>query len=140
MNRGIVLAEWRRASEALRAAELLAAEGCYADAVSRAYYAILHAAKAALLANDIEAGSHAAVRRLFGLHLVRGGGLETAWAAALAESSDDRLVADYDVEALFCRQDAERQCSQAGEFRERIRGHLLGKGLTESELAVPTRG
>ena len=69
MNRGIVLAEWRRASEALRGAELLAAEGCCADAVSRAYYAVLHAAKAALLANGIEAGSHATVRRLFGLHL-----------------------------------------------------------------------
>ena len=41
------------------------------DAVSRAYYAILHAAKAALFVHDVAVASHASVRRMFGLHLVR---------------------------------------------------------------------
>ena len=35
MNRDLVLAEWRRAQQALRAGELLTAEDCYADAVTR---------------------------------------------------------------------------------------------------------
>jgi uncharacterized protein (UPF0332 family) len=39
MNRNIVVAEWQRAWRALRAAEVLAREGLYEDAVSRAYYA-----------------------------------------------------------------------------------------------------
>ena len=38
------------------AAELLLEAGFYEDAVSRAYYAVLHAAKAALLARDIVDG------------------------------------------------------------------------------------
>ena len=38
--------------------------GFYADGVSRAYYAILHAAKAALQLRDVTAESHAAVKRL----------------------------------------------------------------------------
>lgn len=42
------MAEWNRARESLRAAETLTREGFYADAISRAYYAILHSAKAAL--------------------------------------------------------------------------------------------
>ena len=54
MNRDLVLAEWRRAQMALRAAQLLTAEGYPEDASSRAYYAILHAAKAVLFVHDIQ--------------------------------------------------------------------------------------
>jgi predicted nucleotidyltransferase len=54
----------------------LTREHCYADAISRAYYAILHAAKAALHIHDVVVASHAAVRRMFGLHLVRAGEIE----------------------------------------------------------------
>lgn len=71
MNRTLVLAEWRLARNALRAAQLLARHGIYADAVSRANYAVPHAAKAALQTKDISAESHAAVKRLFGLHFVK---------------------------------------------------------------------
>jgi len=69
-----VQAEWRRSLKAQGAAELLLEAGFYEDAVSRAYYAVLHAAKAALLARDIV--SHTAVRRLFGKELVQQGLLE----------------------------------------------------------------
>lgn len=52
MNRSLVIGEWRRAAEALGAAQSCRRDGFYADAVSRAYYAILHAAKAALQLQD----------------------------------------------------------------------------------------
>ena len=45
MNRTLVLAAWQRAGQALRAAEVLTDAGYSADALSRAYYATLHAAK-----------------------------------------------------------------------------------------------
>lgn len=73
MNRNMVVAEWNRARESLRAAQTLTRDGLYADAISRAYYAILHAAKAGLHVHDVAAESHPAVRRMFGLHLVRPG-------------------------------------------------------------------
>ena len=85
MNRNMVVAEWRRAREALKAAETLTREHCYADAISRAYYVILYAAKAALHVHDVAAGSHSAVRRLFGLNLVRSGEIEPDWSAYLVE-------------------------------------------------------
>ena len=53
-----IRAEWRRAVKAQGAADLLLEEGFYEDAVSRAYYAVLHAAKAALLARNIITESH----------------------------------------------------------------------------------
>ena len=97
MNRDIVLREWVRATTTLRAARLLVREGYHDDAVSRAYYVTLHAAKAALLVHDIAAESHTSVRRLFGRHLILPGSIEPEWSKYLAGSLDDRLAADYDI-------------------------------------------
>ena len=66
MNRPIVVAEWQRAVESLRAAETLAREGFRADAVSRAYYAILHWTKAVLQVDDVVVENHAGTRRMWG--------------------------------------------------------------------------
>jgi hypothetical protein len=140
MNRNMVLAEWNRARESLRAAETLTRERCYADAISRAYYAILHAAKAALHIHDIAAESHPAVRRMFGLHLVKPGELEAKWSAFLVESLDDRLAADYDVETSFSGEEARNECRRSREFLNRVKRYLLKKGLKEAELRKRPRG
>ena len=134
MNRNMVLAEWNRARESVQAAETLTRDGLYADAISRAYYGILHAAKAALQVHDVAAESHPAVRRMFGLHLVKAGEIETEWSAYLTESLDDRLAADYDVEISFSRQEARSECRRTGEFLKRIKRYLLKNGLKEAEL------
>ncbi len=76
MNPTLVRAEWQRARQALGAAEVLRDTGYLADALSRAYYATLHAAKAALYVHDVATASHAAVRRMFGLHLIQSGEIE----------------------------------------------------------------
>jgi uncharacterized protein len=134
VKRALALAEWRRAQEALRAAEVLVREACYADTISRTYYAVFHAAKAALHTLDIAADTHAAVRRMFGLHLVKSGAIERAWSSPLAESLDDRLAADYDPEVAYSQRDARRECTQARKFLGRIRQYLLGQGLSQAEL------
>lgn len=125
MNRNMVLAEWSRAREALRVADTLTRNRCYAYAISRAYYAILHAAKSALLVHDVAAESHAAVRRMFGLHLIRSGEIEAEWSAYLVESLDDRLAADYDVESVFSKNDASSECRRCRAFLGRVRSYLL---------------
>ena len=112
MRRNLILAEWQRARESMRAAEILTREGCYIDAVARSYYAVLHAAKAALEVHDVAATSHGAVRRLFGLHLIRSGEIEHDWAKNLGESLDERLAADYNPEASYSEGDARDQCCQ----------------------------
>lgn len=134
MNQNMVLAEWNRARESLRAAETLTRDRCYADAISRAYYAILHAAKAAPHVYDIAAESHPAVRRMFGLHLINPGELEPKWSAYLVESLDDRLAADYDVETSFSREEARSECRRSREFLGRVKRYLLKNGLKEGEL------
>ena len=106
MNRDVVLGEWNRANRTLSAAELLAREDYPEDAVARANYALLHAAKAALAVHDIFAESHSAVRRLFGQHLILTGVIERESSKQLGGSLDDRLAADYDAATFFTQTEA----------------------------------
>ena len=80
MRKAQIQAEWRRSLKAQGAADLLLEAGFYEDAVSRAYYAVLHAAKAALLARNIITESHTSVRRLFGKELVQQGLLKRLYS------------------------------------------------------------
>lgn len=102
--------------------------------MSRAYYAILHAAKAALQVHGVTAESHAAVKRLVGLHLVRTGEIEAEWGTFAGESLDARLTADYDVETSFSDVDAREECDSAAAFLARIRQFLQASGISREEL------
>ena len=139
MKRNLIVAEWRRADESLRAAGLLAEKGYHADAVSRAYYAALHGAKAALFVEGVTAESHAGVRRMFALHLIRTGEIESEWSAHLSEGLDDRLAADYDAELSFSKEEALQECRRSRDFLDRIRKHLLKKGFSDKELQISGR-
>lgn len=130
MNPENVLAEFKRAEKALRAAQVLYADGLFEDAVSRSYYAVMHAAKAALLVHDAIAESHAAVRRLFGAVLVRPGLVEEEWAAVLAREQDRRIAADYDVGVSWDSEGSSRLVEEAGAFVQRMRHYLLRVGIS----------
>ena len=133
MNRRAVVAEWRRATESMGAARSCLRDGYYADSVSLAYYAILHAAKASLQLHGVMAESHTGVRAMFGLHIVRTGLVEREWAAALADSADERTVSDYDAETQFDEQDAREACERADAFLDRIRP-LLTSSIPPEDL------
>lgn len=138
MNRETAIAEWRRGLTSLGSAEVLARAGHHEDAIVTSYYAIFHAAKAALAVHNIETSTHAGLRSMFGMHLVKTGRIEAEWAADLGLSLEDRVKADYNVFAHFSDEDADDQQSRATAFLQRIRDHLLAKGLTANEIpAVP---
>ena len=120
MSRESAIAEWRRATESMGAARSCHRDGYYADSVSRAYYAILHAAKAALQLHGVTAESHAGVKRMFGQHLVKSGLVEPEWASALGDSADERIASDYDPKLHFDEADAREACDRANAFLDRI--------------------
>ncbi len=64
------ISEFIRAEKALKASETLLGNGYYEDSISRSYYAVLHAAKMALILEDINVSSHTAVRKLFSKHFM----------------------------------------------------------------------
>ena len=116
--------ELTRAKKALLAAKTLLENQLYEDCVSRSYYAVLHAAKAALAKEDVESKSHYAVRRMFGLHLVKTGKIEKDFARILTAEQEDREIGDYDIHIEIEQDTAQKRVADAEEFVQRIEKYL----------------
>ena len=116
--------ELARAGKSLRAAEMLLEHGLYEDAVSRAYYAVLHASKAALASLDIFPGTHQSVRRLFGLHLVKAQIVEREYATILTAEQEDRELSDYDITIAIGKERASQRVNDAQRFVSRIEDYF----------------
>ena len=116
--------ELGRAKKALLAAKILLENQLYEDCVSRAYYAVLHAAKAALATKDIEPESHNAVKRMFGLHLIKTGEIEKDFAKILTAEQEDRAIGDYNIYIEIEQDRALKRVSDAEKFVERIEKYL----------------
>ena len=54
-----------RSRKSLESAKNLSEAGLFEDAISRAYYSVMHAAKAVLLSRNVPVASHEAVKRLY---------------------------------------------------------------------------
>lgn len=129
MNPKNVRAEFVRAQKSLQAAKILQADGLFEDAISRAYYAVMHAAKAALLVHDKVSESHAAIRRHFGSVLVRSGRIEKEWATILAREQDRRVAADYDATLSIDADASLPLVEDADRFVQRIQRYLVEEGV-----------
>lgn len=93
----ILLAQ-RELDEAARewaAADLLAGQGFFRQAVTRAYFAAFHAAQSLLSAHGLQASTHEGVQRLVGLHFVMTGLLSKEAGRALSALQARRHEADY---------------------------------------------
>lgn len=109
--------------------------GYNADAVSRAYYAVFYAARAATNAANIpESKTHKGSICLFREHLVLNGDLEHEWAEMFAFAYTARHGADYEILSDVSAEEAAARCSDARQFVDRMRRYLLGAGLTADEL------
>jgi len=116
--------ELTRPKKAILAAKTLLENQLYEDCVSRAYYAVLHAAKAALAIEGVEPQSHHAVRRMFGLHLVKTGKIERDFARILTAEQEDREIGDYDIHIEIEQDTAQKRVADAEEFVKKIEEYL----------------
>ena len=121
--------EFIRAQKSLKSGDVLLSHGFYEDAISRAYYAILHSAKASLTLMDINVESHRGVRRLFSQHLIKTGKISDKYAKILSAEQDERLKADYDALYFADEEDARECVSDAGEFLAAIKNYLREQGV-----------
>jgi uncharacterized protein (UPF0332 family) len=116
--------EIERSKKALNAAKKLFEEKLLEDAISRSYYSVLHAAKAVLLGESIMVASHEAVKRLFGMHLVKTGKMDTKFSKILREEQDERFLADYDVSFSPEAERVEKRIKDAEFFLDAMSSHL----------------
>ena len=117
-------AEIDRAKEALTAAKNLLEDGLFADSISRAYYAIFHAARAVLLTKEIDTDTHSGAISMFGLHFVKTGLIEERFGRIFNEAKDARELGDYIVTKEFTKEETDKRVKQAIEFLQRVEGYL----------------
>lgn len=131
-TRSQIAAELAKGRDALAAGEALLGLELLDDAVVRFYYAALHHATAALLAEGVEASSHRGVQALFSQHLVRAGKLDVATARDLRRLAALRDAADYDRNFRFDRASAEAEAAVARALVARIGAWLAENGWLDA--------
>jgi uncharacterized protein (UPF0332 family) len=128
-----------RSDKEIAAAKHLIHGGFFEAAVSRAYYAMYHSAKAALSLKDIDARTHKGLIARFGLDLVGSGDVEPALGRAFAATEEEREEADYDLEVPIRREDAERAVAEAERFVAKMRERVASGGEGASRKGAGTR-
>lgn len=120
----IAKAHLEKAVERLKVAEKLFRDGDYEDAVSRAYYAMYHAARAALSTVKVFPKTHEGVVSEFGRKFVLAGIFPKELGRNLADVKAARETYEYSVTATVGKSEAEVILLNAQEFVNAIKKHL----------------
>jgi uncharacterized protein (UPF0332 family) len=104
-----------RADDCIKDAELLL-DGHRPSAVGRSYYAMFHAATAALSGKDIKRHSHQGLISAFGQFFVKQGQIEPKFHRYIAEAFDLRQESDYQPVSEVTEQQAGKVLERAKEF------------------------
>lgn len=120
----IIKNQINKAEKKIEAAKRLFEEGFLDDAISRAYYAVFHAARAVLLKEGITANTHEAVKTMFGLYLIKPGKIDKKYGRKLSQLKDERENGDYDIYVSFEKEDAQQAIKEAEEFLEEMKKFL----------------
>ena len=119
----------QKAEKKLGVAEKLFKSDDYEDSVSRAYYAVFHAAQALLLSEGEKAETHKGVVTLFGLLFVKTGKFSKNLGKNLANLKDDRENSDYEVFSYMDKETANTALREAREFLKEAESYLKKLGI-----------
>ena len=119
----------QKAEKKAEVAEKLFKSGDYDDAVSRAYYAVFHAAQALLLTEGHTADTHKGVVTLFGLFFVKTGKVAKHIGKYLANLKDDRESVDYEIFSYMDEETAQTAIAEAKEFLSQAKQYLQNAGF-----------
>jgi uncharacterized protein (UPF0332 family) len=101
------------AKERLTVAEDLFKLEHYRDCLSKAYYSLFQAARAALVTLDLDSRKHSGVISMFNIKFVKTGVFPKEYRKIIANSQDLRLASDYDDFYLASKRDAEKTLDDA---------------------------
>jgi uncharacterized protein (UPF0332 family) len=108
----------------LGAARQLLADGFFEDSASRAYYAMFHAARAALTKIGVNPRTHEGTVSEFGKRLVLEGVFPRDLGRSLAEAKAARETYEYSATAEMGREEAETLLKDAERFVSLVRSKL----------------
>lgn len=111
----------KRADKSIKAARLLFDNELYEDSMSRTYYAMHYAARAALLTEKLSPKTHRGIISEFGNKLVRMGNLSKKELSELSSGLRYRIKSDYEPDFEIEKADLTEQISNAEDFIEKIK-------------------
>lgn len=123
-SRRLVQASLRRAEKALRSAKLLLEHSELEDAISRAYYAMFHAARAILFSKGVIAKTHRGTISQFDERIVKKGIMGEEYADALRKTFDLRQKSDYELYTESDEQRVKEAVTQAERFMGKVKESL----------------
>lgn len=123
-----IAAEVKHGNTSLRAAQELLRLRLLNDAVSRAYYAAFHFARALLLVEGVEPRSHTGLATMLGLHFIVPGRLQPERAKDLARLEQFRTEADYNRFFVLTPEGAAEEVAVAERFCAEARAFLEAGG------------
>jgi uncharacterized protein len=121
-----IAVEIARGDDSLDSARILLQAGKHADAVSRAYYAVFHYARALLLTEGTEVKTHGGVERILQRDFVATGKLDPKVARLFSTLQKFRQDADYTAEYVFTAEAAAEDIGSAETFIGAVRATLGG--------------
>jgi len=121
-------AHLEKAIERLRVAEKLFREGEYEDAVSRAYYAMYHAARATLSMVNVFPKTHEGVVSEFGRRFVLTGIFPKKLGKNFADAKAARETYEYSVTTTVGKAEAEAILLNAQDFVKAVKKYLEKTG------------
>lgn len=127
----LIRARLVKAHRKLDAARADLASGRFDDAASRAYYAMFHAARAALAARGLQAKTHTGLAAVFAERLIRPGYLDAALGRWLGQGRRTREIGDYDDFLAIEAEEAGDAVSRAERFVAQVRAWLDSQGMRE---------
>jgi uncharacterized protein (UPF0332 family) len=129
----------KKARDSLRGAKLLAADGLYDFAASRAYYTMFYVAEALLLGEGLSFSKHTAVIAAFGRRFARTGTVPAEFHRYLIDGQDMRTVGDYSTGPGLTVAQAAEQIARAERFLDQA-DRLLPTSPTSSTEETSTTG
>ena len=123
----------QKADRKLEVAERLFKSGDYDDSISRAYYAVFHAAQALLLTEGQRGVTHKGALTLFGLLFVKTGKFNKNLGRYLANLKDDRESGDYEIFSYIDKETANTGIDEAKEFIDEAKSYLKKSGALNDE-------
>lgn len=118
-----------KADRSLRSARLLAADGSFDFAASRAYYAAFYAMEAALLVHNVEAATHTGVIGEFSKLFFRTEIFPKELSKTIGNLFRERQTADYEYIAAISLAEAEADCVGAELVLAHVREYLTKQGF-----------
>jgi uncharacterized protein (UPF0332 family) len=106
----------QKAQRNIRSAKLLAADGDFDSAVSRAYYAMFYIAESLLLSRGLAYSKHSAVIAAFGREFAKAGVMPPEFHAHFRAASEARHISDYQVASHVTEEETTEHISRAERF------------------------